>query len=46
VSVVYDYMNAGSLKETIQYVGGLKEEVVRTFSKNLLEGVHYMHTKQ
>lgn len=40
-----DYLNAGSLKELVNYVGGLTEEVLKDISKSVVEGIMILHSK-
>lgn len=44
LNVIIEYVSGGSLKNLIQKYGILEDEVIKTFSRQLLKGLAYLHS--
>lgn len=44
VSLVFDYMNGGSLLNMLQSSGAMPEEILRQIAKQVLQGLEFLHT--
>lgn len=44
--IVLEFMPGGSLTRIVQTFGGLPQAVIRRYSKDILEGLRFLHSKQ
>ena len=44
-SIVMEYVPGGSLHDLLQMFGALEEPVLRAYSRQLLDGLSYLHVK-
>ncbi|XP_043931043.1 mitogen-activated protein kinase kinase kinase 2 isoform X2 [Protopterus annectens] len=44
LSIFMEYMPGGSIKDQLKSYGALTENVTRRFTRQILEGVHYLHS--
>lgn len=46
ISIVLEYMDAGSLADFIEKTGGVREDVLGKVAEQVLDALSYMHTSQ
>jgi len=44
LSIFMEYMPGGSIKDQLKAYGALTENVTRKYTRQILEGVHYLHS--
>mmetsp|Transcript_31235 Transcript_31235/g.30879 ORF Transcript_31235/g.30879 Transcript_31235/m.30879 type:complete len:114 (+) Transcript_31235:3-344(+) len=43
LDIILEYVSGGSLKKILQRFGGLSEEIIKHYGRQLLDGLAYLH---
>ena len=46
INIYMEYMPGGNLEETIECFKTLNSEIIKSFSKQILQGINYLHSRK